>query len=85
MKISLGNYLKREKGLDSSVLPEKQVMKPIVVTKMTEVSQIKPRLGQGRAGLRCKIKTAVSLLINKPIAQVMKNSRKTKSPSTQNF
>ena len=26
---------------------------------MKEVSQIKPRLGQGRAGLRCKIKTKV--------------------------
>ena len=32
---------------------------------MREVSQIKPKLGQGRAGLRCKIKT----LIPKPIVQ----------------
>ena len=36
---------------------------------MKEVSQIKPRLGQGRAGLRHKIKT----LIPKPIAQVREN------------
>ena len=34
------------------------------------MSQIKPRLSQGRAGLRCKIKTPVPPLISKPIAQV---------------
>ena len=34
---------------------------------MKEVSQIKPRLGQGRAGLRHKIKTPIP----KPIVQVM--------------
>ena len=32
---------------------------------MKGISQIKPGLGQGRAGLRCKIKTPI--LINKPI------------------
>ena len=31
---------------------------------------MKPRLGQGRAGLRCKIKTQIS----KPIVQVMERS-----------
>ena len=35
---------------------------------MKEVSQIKPRSGQGRAGLRCQIKTPMP----KPIVQVMK-------------
>ena len=46
-------------------------MIPIAVTKEKEVSQIKQRLGQGRAGLRCKIKTPVLPLISKHIAQVM--------------
>ena len=47
--------------------PEKQGIKPIVVTKEKYISQIKPRLGQGRAGLRYKIKTQII----KPIVQVM--------------
>ena len=33
------------------------VIKPIADTKAKVVSQRKPRLGQGWAGLRCKIKT----------------------------
>ena len=40
---------------------------------MKEMSQSKPRLGQGRAGLRCKIKTLIP--INKPIAQAMENTK----------
>ena len=47
--------------------PEMQVIKPIVEIKMREISQIKPRLGQGRAGLQCKIKTLIP--INKPNVQ----------------
>ena len=43
------------KGLDQNIQPEKQIIKPII-SKVKEVSQIKPRLRQGRAGLRCKIK-----------------------------
>ena len=35
------------------------------VTKVKEASQIKPRIGQGRAGMRCKIKNQTS----KPIVQ----------------
>ena len=38
------------KGLDPNIQLEKQVMKPIAVTKVKEVYQIKPILGQGRAG-----------------------------------
>ena len=45
------------KGLDLNIQREKQIMKPIAVTKTKDVSQIKPRLGQGRAHLRYKIKT----------------------------
>ena len=55
------------KGLDLNIQPEKQVIKPIVDTKIKEISQIKPRLGQGRAGLGHKIRT----LISKPLTQVM--------------
>ena len=40
-----------------------------MVTKMKEVSQTKPRLGQGRAGLRHKIKTLLPTSIDKPIVQ----------------
>ena len=36
------------KGLDPNVQPEKQVTKLIADTKTKEVSEIKPRLGQGR-------------------------------------
>ena len=53
--------------MDPNVQPEKEIIKPIAVTKAKEVSQLKPHLGQGRTGLRCKIKTQIS----KPIVQVM--------------
>ena len=46
-------------------------MKPIVVTKVKEASQIKPRLSQDRAGLRHKIKTPIPPPINEPIVQLM--------------
>ena len=41
------------KGLDPKIEPEKQIIKPII-SKVKETLQIKPRLGQGRARLRCK-------------------------------
>ena len=50
--------------------PEKQVIKPVLTTETKGEYHIKPRLGQGRAGLRCKIKTPVSLLIEKPIVEL---------------
>ena len=43
------------KLIDPNTQQEKQVMRPISVTKRKEVLQMKLRLGQGRAGLRCKI------------------------------
>ena len=52
---------------DLNILPEKQVIKPIVAAETKGTSQIKPRLGQGRAGLRHKIKTPVPPPISKPI------------------
>ena len=51
------------KGLDPNIQPGKtQVIKPIEGIKMKEMPHTKPRLGQGRAGLRCKIKTLTPLL-----------------------
>ena len=66
------------KRLDPNVQQEKQIIKLTALTKMTEVSQIKPRLGQGRAGLRCKIKTPIP--INKPIVQAMEKQPKVLAP-----
>ena len=37
---------------------------------MKGTSQIKPRLNQGRAGLRCKVKTPLPPPINKPIVKL---------------
>ena len=54
------------KGLDPNTQQEKQFLMPTAGTKENEVSQIKPRIGQGRAGLRCKIK----MLIGRPIVPV---------------
>ena len=56
------------KGSDPNIQPEKQFLKPLVVKKVKEVSQTKPMLGQGRAGLRYKIKMSASPLASKPIA-----------------
>ena len=40
------------KGLDPNILLENQVIKHITAAEAKEVSQIKPRLGQGRAGIK---------------------------------
>ena len=48
------------KDLDPNIQLERQVIKPMPVTKVKEISQIKPRIGRGRAGMRCKIKTQTS-------------------------
>ena len=49
---------------------------------MKEESQIKPMLDQGRAGLRCKIKTLMPTSISIPIVQAMEKT--TKSPHAPN-
>ena len=52
--------------------------------KREEISQMKPRLGQGRAGLRCKVKTPTPT--NKPIVHIMESPPKvfaSKSPKVQ--
>ena len=71
-----------DKGLDPNVQPEKQVMKPIAVTKVKEMSQIKPTLGQGREGLRCKIKTLIPTSMNEPIEEAMEKKQKVLVPKT---
>ena len=50
---------------------------------MKEVSQIKPRLGQSRAGLRRKITTPISTPINKPIADLTKRHVPNAQPVAQ--
>ena len=42
---------------------------------MKGISQIKPRLGQGRAGLRCKIKPLMPLPINKTIVKLIEHPK----------
>ena len=69
------------KRLDPNVQPEKQVKKLIATIEMREVSQIKPRLGQGRASIRHKIKTPISTSINKPIALAREKQPKVSVPN----
>ena len=52
--------------------------------------QIKPWIGQGKAGLRLKIKTLMPPPINKPIAKLSEKSKETskssfESSSTRKF
>ena len=58
------------KGLDPNILPGKQLIKPTITFEARGLSHIKPRLGQGRTGLRWKIKLPISPLINKPIVKL---------------
>ena len=41
-----------DKGIDSNIRLEKHVIKPIILPKAKGKSQVKPRLGQGRAGTK---------------------------------
>ena len=43
-----------------------------MITKEREVSQIKPRLGQGRAGLRCKINAQITGFIVQTVEKPLK-------------
>ena len=58
------------KGLDPNILPEKQVIKPIMTSEAKGMPQIKPRIGQGRAVLRWKIKTLKSPPVYKSIVKL---------------
>ena len=48
-----------DKGIDPNVHPEKQLIKPIVASEAKGVTQNKPILGQGRAGIKRKDKAQV--------------------------
>ena len=48
-----------DKGKHPNILPEKQVIRPIISLEVEGVTQNKPRLGQGRAGIKQKIKLPV--------------------------
>ena len=51
-----------DKGVDPSVKPEKQILKPIKLAMEPNIQvQSKPRLGQGRAGLRRKMKIPMQM------------------------
>ena len=50
--ISLSEVHGIGKGLDPNIRSEKQVIKPIIALEVKGLSQIKPRLGQGRAGIK---------------------------------
>ena len=56
-----------DKGIDPKVQPEKQVIKPIIFTEVKGITQNKPRLGQGRAGIKRKIKPHIPPQLSKPI------------------
>ena len=76
-----------DKGINPSVKPEKQVIKPIRVASEVRVpTQIKPRIGQCRSGLRKKVNFSkppklnmTTQVTNKPILQ---NSKSTTQSQT---
>ena len=71
-----------DKGIIPNVQPEKQTLKLIIVSPEVKTpTWKKPRLGQGRAGLRSKEKVVTPSLPNKP-AQVVPPSEKQKSEIT---
>ena len=41
-----------DKGIDPNIRLEKQVIKPIITSEVKGISQVKPRLCQGRAGIK---------------------------------
>ena len=55
---SSGIILPEVHGIDKGIYPNirlyKQVMKPIISSETKGISQVKPRLGQGRAGIKQK-------------------------------
>ena len=68
-----------DKGINPHVRTEKQTLKPITVSPETKTpTWKKPRLGQGRAGLRRNVKVVTPPQTNKP-APVMPKSEKQKT------
>ena len=69
--IKLPEVYRIDKGVDPNVKPEKQIIKPPNLAKKSN-PQIKPRLGQGKAYLRSKMKTPVQM---QPQLQTIKISQ----------
>ena len=67
--IPLPEVHKVDKGIDPNIRLEKQVIKPII-SDANDIPQIKSRLGQGRTGIKQKIKLPVSPPLDKPIIQI---------------
>ena len=59
----ISSWCRKRLGLKHTAR-KKQMIRPII-PKVREDLQIKSRLGQGRAGLRHKIKTQISKLLHK--------------------
>ena len=59
-----------DKGIDPNIQQEKQVIKPIISSEVKGMTQNKPRLGQGRAGIKWKIKPHISSSLSKPIQSI---------------
>ena len=72
-----------DKGIDPSVQPEKQVIKPIIASEVKGTTQNKPRLGQGRAGIKRKIKPHIPPQLNKPIQSTQESVLQQPQNTTQ--
>ena len=67
--ITLPEVHRVDKGIDPNILLEKQDINPIISSEMKGVTQNKPRLGQGRAGIKQKIKPSTTPLQLQNIVQ----------------
>ena len=80
--INLPEVHEVDKGINPYVKPEKQTLKPTTVTPETKTSTwTKPRLGQGRAGLRGKLKPVTTPQPNKQVQITPKPDKQTQTLS----
>ena len=71
-----------DKGINPHFQHEKQTLKPVIISQEVKTpTWKKPRLGQGKAGLRRKVKVVTPSQPNKP-AQVVPPSERQKSEVT---
>ena len=50
--ITLLEVHSKDKGIDPNIRLEKQVIEAIITSEAKSISQVKQRLGQGRAGIK---------------------------------
>ena len=67
--VKLPEVLRVDKGIDPHVQPEKQTLKPLTIVspEIKTPTWKKPRLGQGRTGLRRKVKVVTPSQPNKQV------------------